>query len=1599
MKKIFFLLLFFCAIGSVYGQNLQVKYATCTGCHGNNPQYGVPTAFETNQISSDYGMRVADGTRFHQGIDYAGPVFGSGIASIEGGPGIGANGQDLRASILRISVTNGLKYVIMRGEYTFAYLHIFENGNEWPMRNSGFVLDELPNNNGFCIINIASGVAYAQIAGLNVNYMGQNYTTTNRVSQDELFAPIGNSAANNAHLHVSLLENNATDFNSATDCIDPWNVVTHPNNALEGDLRTRRSNNFNLVNCEHDQGEDAWGTLVPRYDNNTRNILEAQVSMPGAVMTAAGTAYTNVCMDEDKIEIQIKKQNENIWSKIKGSMYESYFQIDPQGNNQIHPARMNGSYGGLNVQEMGCFPTAYRNGAGGFGVGAGHPHDFYLFPDFYLRIKNDHTLGNAVTLANYPWDARYPDGMYQLRTNISDVDGNVYAQNPLNFPIDNFKPFVREVGVNFEQVGVTAYWTKWLNTTRASEMSLLTRMEGGVPDINTCGPLTVYAIASEKMQDMSAEIPDLNTGIVNGAEFDPAINKWKFSFGNVSNQLYYDQCLKIRFRGHDVGGNEVLDFQIDNPTPPTYCNWGINKRVRIPKRTGANSWDANTPSGIDEVHRFRIKECGSFFQSNLTELAPPDCMTLAESITNDVYFTDVGQSNGAIVLTIPNLPQGTTIQWFDAAKNDIGQTGNIASHLAPGDYCYELQYECCTLSDCFTIGECDLTVTGNIFHATSPDYDNGKIMASGMTENPSVVYLWSNGKTTSTIDKLVPGIYTVTVTDGVHCISTKVFEILSCSDIQVNTGTIITNPSACNSNDGSIRLLSGPGASGGVSPYSYSWIDSDGNLLTPSSTGFYNLSPGQYFCVATDANGCTGSKVFLLIPDHFPIVSDSVSPACTGLNNGQIEISAIDPMGGSYNFEWDNDMYDLETDYSAIEQLYAGEYCVTVTSVVNGCSFIKCYVVDELLWGSPLELSTDIIKPCPRQANGNINLFVSGGAPPYNFNWNDITGVYEPSNRQNLAGGIYTVTITDYCGSSIVTTIDLEDIGNSFEVVTIPGCDGQGGGSAVVYVTGGNPSFTYKWSVPGQNQSTIQNLSQGNYSVTVTDSKGCSISKTFFLKNRSYYINKTKPCQGTSDGSAEFVMSNPPNSGYYKLEFNNTELFEINFGANTETVVVPDLPPGENFAYKVTLNECVFTGIVNLASRPTEKRFVDFSDGACIYQEYCDGLLLAPGEFLYGDPKMVPAEDGNCSFDLLCGATKVGQKSVDKITVRVAEFLEILAAATNFGIVPTGLPIETLENQPPCKRVKYCPLTMEFQLLPSFLGVNGNLESIGDGCFDLNCGFLGLTNSDFCVDDILPNDVWNLLGTGGNILSGCKVVKKNFYQMIKWADQLEDKYGTLFTNSELFQWINTHAEDNRAICADIYFCENDFSVLSAPNFLEAVYCGDYPDWAPPSHDCWGPYWPGDNNPTPPCAPYLCLDPVGGSFIINENTTGTGGPITGDYVYICDNFPGGFFQDPTIDSRNMLIDSDPGYGVGFGYWVYPNPSSDVFNIMINAELVGDLSIIVTDIDGKIVYMSDLPNVETTEIQYQLKLDVPDGLYILSVKNSSGFKKSTKIAKMR
>ncbi len=117
----------------------------------------------------------------------------------------------------------------------------------------------------------------------------------------------------------------------------------------------------------------------------------------------------------------------------------------------------------------------------------------------------------------------------------------------------------------------------------------------------------------------------------------------------------------------------------------------------------------------------------------------------------------------------------------------------------------------------------------------------------------TLTYLWSpSGGNAATASNLLPGTYTVQVTNQAGCVSSGSVTIIDPAPMQLSLTNTTVN---CGLKDGSVTAT----VAGGTGNISYAWTP--GGQTTNSIT---NLSVGAYSVVATDVNGCSvTSSVFV----------------------------------------------------------------------------------------------------------------------------------------------------------------------------------------------------------------------------------------------------------------------------------------------------------------------------------------------------------------------------------------------------------------------------------------------------------------------------------------------------------------------------------------------------------------------------------------------------------------------------------------------------------------------------------------------------------------------------------------------------------------
>jgi len=506
------------------------------------------------------------------------------------------------------------------------------------------------------------------------------------------------------------------------------------------------------------------------------------------------------------------------------------------------------------------------------------------------------------------------------------------------------------------------------------------------------------------------------------------------------------------------------------------------------------------------------------------------------AITANGVATNVscnGGTNGTIDLTVSGGTAPYTFAW-----NNSAVTEDITG-LAAGIYEVAItDNNGCTATESVEVTEPAVLSANSV--ATNVSCNGGNNGAIDLTVTGGTTpytYAWSNTATTEDLSGLEAGTYDVTVTDVNGCTATSFVEVTEPTVLSVN-GTD-TNVSCNGGNNGAIDLT----VSGGTAPYTYAWSN------TATTEDLSGLEAGTYDVTVTDANGCTATEsVEVTEPAVLSANSVVTNVSCNGGNNGTINLTVT---GGTapYTYAWSNTA--TTEDLSGLE---AGTYDVTVTDA-NGCTATTSAAVTE-----PTILSvngTETNVSCNGGNNGAIDLTVSGGTAPYTYSWSNTATTQDLSG---LSAATYTVTVTDSKGCTATESISVTEP-TSLSISSTIADAINNDGTIDLSIIGGTAPYSYSWS----NSATTQDLSgltPGTYSVTITDTNGCSISDSFIVEQACNLTTSTLTsnlsCNGGNNGTIDLTVTG--GTAPYTYAWSNTATTEDLSGleAGTYDVTVTD---------------------------------------------------------------------------------------------------------------------------------------------------------------------------------------------------------------------------------------------------------------------------------------------------------------------------------------------------------------------------------------------------------------------------------------------------------
>jgi len=605
-----------------------------------------------------------------------------------------------------------------------------------------------------------------------------------------------------------------------------------------------------------------------------------------------------------------------------------------------------------------------------------------------------------------------------------------------------------------------------------------------------------------------------------------------------------------------AGGYSLIRYNLDGTLDSTFSNdgiinpvfGGVNSDISVAIQSDGKIIAVGTSVNVYDKFIFAINRY-SFKQ--ITTL-----------ITNVSNVSCNGGYNGSATVAVTNGTAPYTFLWSTTPP----QTTATATGLSAGNYTVTITgANGATATSNVTITQ-PWSIYANILSFTNVSCNgdsNGTVTISAFGGNPPYTYSWNTNPTqcTSIATGLFSGNYTATVSDENGCQSTTSVTIDQPLEILIDISSK-TDVSCFGINNGAINIT----VTGGVAPCNYSWSNGD---TTQNISG---LTYGNYIVTVTDNNNCSKISTCTITQPASISISNNVTNASCGNNNGSIDISV---SGGSspYTYYWSN-----ATTTQNINNLEVGSYKVTITDF-NGCQSISSFI-------SVSEITLPLITLQPQPFNDtlcigqNVSFKIKATGDSLNYQWLkngiNLQGATDSTFSINLVtfsdSGNYSCNISNTCGSVTSNYVYLYVSPNSLpSIVSHPvnqnACIADSVSFNIVAIGG---FLNYQWSKNNVNINDANNLSysissvsqadNGNYSCFISNNCGSITSDyaTLTVSSKPQTSNISGFTNVTVNQTPTYTVTNHSGSTYNWIVTGGTQLS----GGNTSSAYIKWTNPG-----------------------------------------------------------------------------------------------------------------------------------------------------------------------------------------------------------------------------------------------------------------------------------------------------------------------------------------------------------------------------------------------------------------------------------------------------
>ncbi|NNE15648.1 MAG: HYR domain-containing protein [Saprospiraceae bacterium] len=500
--------------------------------------------------------------------------------------------------------------------------------------------------------------------------------------------------------------------------------------------------------------------------------------------------------------------------------------------------------------------------------------------------------------------------------------------------------------------------------------------------------------------------------------------------------------------------------------------------------------DNGTMSSIDNLvpgdYEVTVTDENGCQEVNTVNVGGLACNISAVAEVNDVLC--YGESSGSIVLNVSGVSTGVSYLWSNGFTTssifDI-PIGTYSVTITESPSCVE------TLSG-LVVSEPDTLQAALTFlvNPTCSNSNDGGINLGIAGGVPGYDLMWSNGLTNDTLimgmdtvinlpdtlTQLGVGTYAYTLSDSNGC---TIVDSVILNNADVMPPVILLRQFAVLLDD-----------NGMAPPIDFS--DVDAGTFDNCELGEIDFDTGPLSCVdigiqgftvvVYDTNGNSSEAIA-------SVVIEDVTPPEINCLSSNIVVSTCGPV--NYVIPIATDNCDIPV-VSLVDGLASGEDFPVGTTEITYEAIDACGNAAECSFNvtvnNNLDVEATVVDASCSEANGSIELDISGGTPPYTVN---------PSNLTGLAAGNYELDIMDDSGCSTTITVSVGQSDNNLSGIistTEPICHGENSGSVSVNVMGGSGDYSFEYA-SGVNPDA---LSAGEYEVVITDNiEGCQITESF----------------------------------------------------------------------------------------------------------------------------------------------------------------------------------------------------------------------------------------------------------------------------------------------------------------------------------------------------------------------------------------------------------------------------------------------------------------------------------------------------------------------